>query len=134
MGKIEKQNLLPSNCRYFDKTFIEMIFKKSCFSHIFLAHCLFVLVSMETIIQKNGKRKYLKNYLLKTIHSMKLRLYRNIHQISLERFCVIYENQLSSLVAMATWSFYTLQWVELKNDIYCQAIADILTKLCRNIP
>ena len=27
MGKIEKCHLLPSHCRYFDKTFIEMVLK-----------------------------------------------------------------------------------------------------------
>ena len=65
MGKIEKQNLLPSNCRYFDKTIIEMIIEKSFFCHIFVTHCLFVLVAMETVMQKNGKRKNLKKYLLR---------------------------------------------------------------------
>ena len=63
MGKIEKRNLLPSNCRYCEKTFKEIILEKSSFSHIFLAHCSFVLVAMETIMQKNGK--YLKNYLFR---------------------------------------------------------------------
>ena len=32
---------------------------------------------------------------------MKLRLYRNIHHISLYRFCIFIDNQLFSLVAMA---------------------------------
>ena len=65
MGKIEKWHLLSSNCRYFDKTFIEMFLEESCFSHIFLVHCSFVLVAIETIMQENGNRKYLKNYLLR---------------------------------------------------------------------
>ena len=65
MGKIEKQCLLPSHFRYFDKTFIEMFLEKSCISHIFLAHCSFVLVAMEIIMQKHGKRKIEKNYLLR---------------------------------------------------------------------
>ena len=109
MGKIEKRNLLPSNCRYFDKTFIGMILEMSCFSHIILAHCSFVQVAMVTIMQKKmEKENTQKIFSSETINSMKLRLYRNIHQISFYRFCVIYENQLSSLVAMATWSFYTL--------------------------
>ena len=108
MGNIEKRKFLPSNCRYFDKTFIEMILEKFCFSHIFLAYCSFVLVAMETIMQKkNGKIKFLKIISSETIRSMKLRLYRNIHQISFYRLYVIYENQRSSLVAMATSSFYT---------------------------
>ena len=52
MEKIEKRNLLPRNCIYFDKTFIEMILEKSCFGHIFLAHYSIVLVAMETIMRK----------------------------------------------------------------------------------
>ena len=69
MGKIVERHLLPSNCRYFDKTFIETFFEKSCISHIFLIHCSFVLVAMGTIMQKkkkkkkNGKRKYLNDLL-----------------------------------------------------------------------
>ena len=55
--KIEKKmHLLPSNCRYFDKTFIEMFLVKSCFSHIYLAYCSFVLVATETMMRDNGKR------------------------------------------------------------------------------
>ena len=34
MGKIEKWHLLPSHCRYVDKTFIEMFLKKSSISFI----------------------------------------------------------------------------------------------------
>ena len=57
MGKTEKWHLLQSHRRYFDKTFIEMFLEKSCFSHIFLAHCLFVLVAIETIMQKKKMEK-----------------------------------------------------------------------------
>ena len=61
MGKIEKWHLLP---RYFEETSIEMFFEKTYRIYI-LAHCLFVLVAMETVNEKNGKRKCLKNYLFK---------------------------------------------------------------------
>ena len=64
MGKLEKRNLLPSNCRYFDNTFIEMIFEKFCFNHIFLAYCSFVLVAMETIMQ-NMENENTEKYLLR---------------------------------------------------------------------
>ena len=43
-----------------------------------------------------------------TISSMKLRLYRNTHHISPNRFYVFNENQLLGLVAMATLGFHTL--------------------------
>ena len=38
----------------------EMFFEKSCITHIFLAHCSFVLVAIETIMQKKWKKKILK--------------------------------------------------------------------------
>ena len=76
MGKIEKRNLLPSNCRYFDKTFIEMILEKSCVRHICLAHSSFVPVTMETIMQKMEKentyaKKKWKRKILKKLSPQK---------------------------------------------------------------
>ena len=128
MGKIEKWLLLlllPSNCRYFDKTFIETFPEKSCISHIFLAHFSFLLVAMETIVQKNGIRKYFKNYLLG-----KHMLHRNNHHISLFRYYVFfYENQFFSLDAMATWSFHTLIMGRIEKWHLLPTIAYILTKL-----
>ena len=63
--------------RYFDKTFIEMFFNKSCISHIFLVHCSSVLVVIKTIMhhkakkkninaKKNRKKKILKTYLVRS--------------------------------------------------------------------
>ena len=89
----------------------------------------------------NAKKKKWKKKILKNISPQKPYTLWNwdfieifIRIISLYRFCVIYENQLSSLVTMATWSFYTLIMGRIENGIYCQAIADVLTKLCINIP
>ena len=59
MKKIENRHVLPSNCRYFDKTFTEMFFEESCITHICVALCSFVLEAMKTKIQKD-KKKYLK--------------------------------------------------------------------------
>ena len=86
---------------------MEFFLEKSCISHIFLAHCLFVLVSMETIMQNMEKENTEKIISSETICSVKLRLYRNIRHIRFIRFCVFYENQLFSLIAMATWIFHT---------------------------
>ena len=63
MGKIEKRHLLPGNCRYFDKTFLELVLEKSNMSHIFLLIAFFIDCH-GNYNAKNGKRKYLKNYLL----------------------------------------------------------------------
>ena len=78
---------------------IKLLFlEKSCISHILLAHWSLLLAAMETIMQKKEKRKYLKNYLLK-----------NVNLYEAETFLYFfYENQLCSLVAMATWSFHVL--------------------------
>ena len=34
MGRVEKWHLLPSHCRYFNKTFIEMFTEKSSISRV----------------------------------------------------------------------------------------------------
>ena len=60
MGKIEKRHLLPSNCRSFDKTLMEIFLEKSCITNIFLALYSFVLVVMETIMQKMEKENVKK--------------------------------------------------------------------------
>ena len=39
---------------------------------------------------------------------MRLRLYENIHHITLYKFCVLYEIQLFSMFAMAAESFHRL--------------------------
>ena len=52
---------------------------------------------------QNGK-KHSKNYLLssETTCSMRPRLYRNIHHININRFCVLIYIYIYSLVAVAT--------------------------------
>ena len=83
MGKLEKRYLLLSNCKYFDKTGTEMFHKKSCPTHIILALCSFVLFVMETINAKKWIKKIFKKLPPETTCSMKLRLYRNIHHITM---------------------------------------------------
>ena len=69
MGKIEKGIYCQAIADSFHKTSVELFLEKSCNSHVFWAHCSFVLVAMETIIykkkKKNGKRKHIKNDLLR---------------------------------------------------------------------
>ena len=111
-----------------DKTFIEMFLENSCINHIFLAHCSFVLVAMGAVMQKVEKKNTLKNNSSDTICSMKLRLYRNIHHISLYNvLCVcvcVFFMKISSvfnLVVMATRSFHTLIMGRIEKGLYCQA-------------
>lgn len=111
--KIEKRHLMPNNCRCFDKTLIEKFLVKSCIIHIILAHCLCVLISMETITKK-WKQKIIKNSPSETIYSMKLRPYRNINHLRLYRHFVFYKSRLFNLVSMATWSFHTLTMRKMK--------------------
>ena len=71
MGKIEQLHLLPSIHRYFDKTFIELFPEKFCISHIFLAHCSFVLIAMENHNAKKKKKKNGKKKILKKLSPQK---------------------------------------------------------------
>ena len=87
MGKIKKRHLLRSNWKYFDKNVIEISLEKDYIGHIFWPTAyLCALIVMETIMQKNGR--ILKIISSEIICSMKLSLYRNIHNVSLHRFYV----------------------------------------------
>ena len=86
MGRIGKLHVLQNHCRYFNKTFIEMFLEKSSINHVYLARCSYLFVEMETKMQKL-KNKKLSPQTPDTICSMSPRLYKNIYQINLYRFC-----------------------------------------------
>ena len=77
MGIIEKWYLLPSHCRYFYKTFTEILFLGSLLSALcVLTHCSY--------LQWKPKCQKLKKIYISsdTKCSMSLSLYRNIHPLS----------------------------------------------------
>ena len=59
---------------------------------------------------------------------MKLKLCRNVHNISLYKNCVFYCRCSCAFVAMATYSFHILIMGKVKVALYFYLIADILTK------
>ena len=61
IGKIEKRHLLPSLCRYFDKTFTEMFLEKTSISFMFFGPLLILMVAMETKQEKKKKKKTLNH-------------------------------------------------------------------------
>ena len=65
MGKIEKRHLLPRNCRYFDKTFIEMFLEKSFISHIYGLLLVCIGCHENHKEKKKGKKLLKKYYLLR---------------------------------------------------------------------
>ena len=57
MGKTEKCQLLQNYCRYFNKTFIECSLRNRVSALCVLAHCSYLLIAMETKMQKNNNDK-----------------------------------------------------------------------------
>ena len=82
-GENWKSALLPSSCRYFDKTFIK------CSLEILYQPYIFGLLLVCIGCHGNQSAKIEKKYLkIITIYYLMLRPYRNTNHISLCRFCL----------------------------------------------
>ena len=125
MCGIEKWHLLPSHCRYFNKTFIEMIFLISLLLAVcVLVHYSYLLVAMETKMQKN-KTIIIINMSSDITCSLIVSYYRNIHHIKpLQIF--FFKMKISSLL----WLLWQLG---VSMDLYLIELKKkhILTGHCR---
>ena len=104
IGKNENWYLLLFHCRYFDKSFLEMVVECPLPNIYFFSKPL-NLISCHG----NQKAKFSKKYLTlnssEAILGIKLKLCRNIHSISLYKSIVFYCCCLCTLIAMATYEF-----------------------------
>ena len=80
---------------------------------------------------RNAKfvKKYLKIFCSEAIRGMKLKLCRNVHNISLYKNYVFYCPCSCAFDAMATYSFHRLIIGKVKVGLYFYLIADNLTKV-----
>ena len=74
-------------------------------------------------------KKYSKVISSEGIKGMKLKLYRNVHNISLYKRYVFYCDCLCAFVGMLTYSFHWLKMGKMKIGIYCSPIAGIWAKV-----
>ena len=106
MGKIAKWHLLPSHCRYFDKTFTEMFLEKSWIRHIILWPLLLFIGCHGNQNRKKIEPPPPPNPSSETKCSVGQRLCRNfLSYVPLQILCIFYENYL---FAMATYIFHRL--------------------------
>ena len=80
---------------------------------------------------RNAKfaKKYSKIFSSEAIRGMKLKLCRNVHNISLYKYYVFYCRCSCAFVTMATYNFHRLIMGKVKVGLYFYLIADILTKV-----
>ena len=94
----------------------------------FCSNRWFWLVAMATK-RLNFRKQYSKIFFSETIRGMKLKLYINVHDISLYIYYIFYCCCPCAFIAMATWSCHILIMGKVEIGIYFCATADILTKV-----
>ena len=130
MGKNENWHLLLSHCRFFDKTFTEMFLEWSSTNHMNFVQLL-NLIGCHGNWNAKFAKKYSKILSSEAIRGMKLKLCRNVHNISLYKKYVFYCHCSCAFVAMPTYNFHRLIMGKVKVGLYLYLTVDILTKVFR---
>ena len=97
---------------------------------------IWILSKPLNLIGYHGNAKFEKQYSIifpwEAIRGMKLKLCRNVHNISLYKQFVFSCRCSCAFVATATYSFHRLIMGKVKIDLYFYLTADILTKVFQN--
>ena len=116
-GKSESRPLFLSHCRYFDKSFSEMFLAST-------KHMNFVQTAEFDWLPWHRKYKFGKKIKKsEAIRGMKLKLCRNVHNISLYICFYYYCSCFCAFVAMAILSFHWVIMRKVKVGHYCYLTA-----------